>query len=88
MTADNALAWFIEDAKRLGLSLAEYERRFGVILYDQGPMLGPTAQRIRRNEVRGGGMNDSDFAIAAHNEKRRANARREPHDILPPNDCD
>ena len=88
MTADAALKWFLEDAKSQGLTLSEYERLYGVILYENGPMLGPTAHRIARAEVRGGGMTDSDFAIAQHNEKRRVRARRESRDVLPPNDCD
>jgi hypothetical protein len=88
MTADPALTWFLQDAKRLGLTLSEYERRFGVILYEEGPLLGPTAHRIARGEVSGGAMDDGDFAIAQHKEKRRALTRRESRDVLPPNDCD
>ena len=85
---DAALNWLLEDAKSQGLTLSEYERRYGVILYEKGPLAGPAALRIKRHEISGGGMNDSDFAIAQHNEKRRAKTRRESRDVLPPNDCD
>lgn len=30
--ADPALQWFLDDAKRLGLSVREYEKRFDIIL--------------------------------------------------------
>ena len=88
MTADAALKWFLEDAKSQGLTLSEYERLYGVILYENGPLPGPTLHRIRRHEVSGGDMNDADFAIAAHKEKRRVDTRRDARVDLGPNDCD
>ena len=87
MASDPALTWFLNDAKRLGLTLSEYEQRFGVIL-PAGRFLNPAEARIKRHEVSGGGMTDSDFAIAQYNEKRRAKTRRESRNVLPPNDCD
>ena len=87
MATDPALTYFLEDAKRLGLTLSEYEQRFGVIL-PAGKFLNPAEARIKRHEVSGGAMDDADFAIAQHNEKRRAKTRRESRDALPPNDCD
>ncbi len=86
MTADNALTWFLEDAKRLGLTLSEYERRFGVIL-PPGKFSNPAEARINRHEVSGGSMTEADFALTTHKEKRRAQTRREA-DNLGPNDCD
>lgn len=87
MASDPALTWFLADAKRQGLTLSEYEQRYGVIL-PAGRFLNPAEARIKRHEVSGGAMNDADFAIAQHNEKRRALTRRESRDVLPPNECD
>ena len=87
MARDPALAFFLDDAERQGLTLSEYEQRYGVIL-PAGKFKNPAEARIKRHEISGGGMNDSDFAIAQHNEKRRAKTRRESRDVLPPNDCD
>lgn len=75
--ADPALAWFIEDAKSQGLTLAEYERRYGVILIESGDRPSPAALRISRHEVLGGAMTEDDYGLAAHKEKRRADARRD-----------
>jgi hypothetical protein len=76
MTADPALEWFLEDAKSQGLTHAEYERRYGVILVPDGDRPSPAAARIRRHEVLAGSMTPDDLGRAAHNEKRRAEARR------------
>ena len=75
MTSDDALQWFYDDAKRLGLSLAEYEFRFGIILSESGRRPSPLAARIRRNEVPGGVLTDRDLSLARHKEQRR---RRSP----------
>ena len=66
---DSSLDWFLEDAKRQGLSLAEYERRYGIILAE-GARPSPAAQRIRRHEISGGLMRDGDIAAAAEREER------------------
>jgi hypothetical protein len=86
MSTDSTLDFLLADAKRLGLTPAEYEREFHVILHD-GDRPSPAAQRIRRHEVLSGLMTEEDIGIAYANEKRRANARRR-RAILPPNDCD
>jgi hypothetical protein len=60
-----ALAFFLEDCRRLGISEAEYERRFGVILRSGDFSPSAAAQRIRRNEVSGGLMSEDDLRSAA-----------------------
>ena len=77
MTADPALEWFLADAKRLGLTPAEYERRFSVILTIDGDRPSPAANRIRRHEVPAGTVTEDDLGLARHKEKRRATARRQ-----------
>ena len=67
--ADTALDWFLEDAKRQGLSLAEYERRYDIILAE-GARPSPAAQRIRRHEISGGLMRDGEIAVATEREAR------------------
>jgi hypothetical protein len=71
--SDEALVFFRADAKRLGISEAEYERRFGVILRSGGP----AAQRIRRNEVLGGLMHEDDLGRTALGERIRQSVRDE-----------
>ena len=66
---DAALDFFLADAKAQGLSIAEYERKYGVIL--EGPLPPAAQHRIQRHESQGGLMNEADFARAAHKEKRR-----------------
>jgi hypothetical protein len=66
---DAALDFFLADAKAQGLSLAEYERKYGVIL--EGPLPPAAKHRIQRHETPGGLMNDGDFARAIHKERRR-----------------
>jgi len=87
MSSDATLDLLLADAKRLGLTPAEYEREFRVILHT-GNSPSPAAQRIRRHEVLSGLMADEDIGIAMSNEKRRAETRRLPRNILPPDDCD
>lgn len=72
---DPVLDWFLEDAKAQGLSLAEYERRYGIVL-PNGMFPNAAQQRINRHEVPAGLVNDEDYRFAAHKEKRRAHARR------------
>lgn len=71
----DALDWFLADAKAQGLSLAEYERKYGIVL-EGFRFPNPAEQRIRRHEVSGGLMSDEDYRQAEHVEKRRAVARR------------
>lgn len=59
-------AFFRADARRLGISTAEYEVRFGVQLTD-----GPAAQRADHHEVTAGLVGDSDFALAQRFERKR-----------------
>ena len=88
MTRDPTLDFLLADAKRLGLTPAEYEREFRVILSDEGDRPSAAAQRIRRHERRSGLMGEDDITIAKHSEKRRVLTRRFSRDVLPPNDCD
>lgn len=88
MTADPALDWFLEDAKRQGLTLSEYERRYGVILIETGARPSAAAWAIRAHEVSGGSMTDDDLSLARHKEKRRADARRSERSTFPPADCE
>lgn len=71
---DGALDWFLEDAEAQGLTLAEYERKYGIILEMRLPP--PALHRIKRNEVPGGLMDDADLALIRHIEKRRSEDRR------------
>lgn len=74
MSADPALEFFLADAKAQGLSLAEYERKYGLVLEMKLP---PAAQhRVTRHEVPAGIMSEADFALARHKEKRRSIDRR------------
>lgn len=77
MNADPALEWFLQDAKRLGLTPAEYERRFSIILTDDGDRPSPAAARVRRHEVPAGTVTDDDMGLARHKEKRRVVTRRQ-----------
>jgi hypothetical protein len=76
LSDDPVLRIFLEDAKRLGITLYEYERRFGIILAPSGNLPSATGQRHRRHEVRGGMMSDADLDWARERERRRAIARR------------
>lgn len=67
--ADTALEWFLADAKRQGLSLAEYERRYDLIL-SEGALPSPAAQRIRRHELLGGLMRDGEIVAVTEREAR------------------
>jgi hypothetical protein len=44
MTDEAALAWFLEDAKRQGLTVREYEARYGILLM-------PAQRRIAAHET-------------------------------------
>lgn len=74
MSDDAALEFFLKDAAAQGITLAEYERKYGLILEMRLPP--PALHRIQRNEVSGGLMSDGDYRLAQHKEKRRAKARR------------
>lgn len=87
MSNDLTLDFLLEDAKRLGLTPAEYEQEYKVILHD-GSRPSPAAQRNRRHEVLSGLMTEDDIGVATANEKRRATARRRRVITMPPNDCD
>ena len=50
---DLTTTWFIEDQKRSGLTLGEYERQHGIIL-EELPLPSPATQRIRRGETKKG----------------------------------
>lgn len=76
MSGDAALEFFLADAETQGLSLAEYERKYGVIL-EGFRFPNPAEQRIRRHEVSGGVMDEADFEFARHKERRRAQTRRQ-----------
>ena len=67
---EEALEWFLADAKSQGLSIAEYERKYGIVLPD-GRFANPAGARIRRHETPGGLMSEMDFARARHRQKRR-----------------
>ena len=73
---DPALAFFLADAEAQGLSLAEYERKYGIVL--EMPLPPPAAHRIQRHEISAGLMDDGDFARARHKETRRGQMRRVP----------
>lgn len=88
MNDDPALDWFLEDAKRQGLTLTEYERRYAIILDMDSDRPSPAAQRIRRHEVSGGLMTDDAIAIARQSEERRLIGRRSSWATLPPDDCE
>ena len=72
---DRAIMWFLEDAERQGLPLAEYERKYGIIL-PSGRFDNPAQARINRNERASGLMSDVELRIAEHEEKRRSEDRR------------
>jgi len=71
---DPADRFFREDARRLGLSMTEYEARFGI-----GIRNGPREERIEYNEV-DAGMTDDDFEAATlaerHTTPERLHKRR------------
>ena len=86
MSSDATLDFLLADAKRLGLTPAEYEREFHVILHT-GSRPSPAAQRVRRHEIASGLMRDEDIGYRTDKEKRREDTRRDDFD-LGPNDCD
>jgi hypothetical protein len=57
-------AFFREDARRLGMSIADYEREYGVHLSG-----GPAENRVRYHEVTAGLMGQADLEGVAHNER-------------------
>lgn len=69
-----ALQWLLDDAKRQGLTLSEYEREYGVILSygDEMPLASPAAKRIMRNEILAGHLEPEEIARAS----------RESRDVL------
>lgn len=67
-----ALDFFLEDARRQGMTIAEYERETGIILGELGARSAAT-QRIRRHELSSGLMSPDDLALARHQEMRRVN---------------
>jgi hypothetical protein len=71
---DEALELLLQDAADQGLTLAEYERQYGIILPD-GKFPNPAQARIRRNEVAGGLMSDPEYARARHRSRRYAESR-------------
>ena len=86
MSRDKALEWFLEDAEDQGLTLSEYEHKYGIILEMKLPP--PARHRIMRNEVPAGNMTDEDLALTIHKEKRRAETRRAVANLVPPDDCE
>lgn len=72
---DETLDKFREDARRLGIPIGEYERRFGIILDDPG-IVSPATQRIRRHEVPAGLLSPDDLALVEAREKRRRDRTR------------
>lgn len=78
MALDPATQWFLDDARRQGLTLSEYERRYGVILSLEStmPLPSPAEQRIRRNEVNAGSVSEDDLALVTHYERRRQESRK------------
>lgn len=82
MALDPATQWLLDDAKRQGLTLSEYERQYGVILSLDGdmPLPSPAEQRIGRNELRAGLVSDDEIQTAAHFERNyvRDSGRRRP----------
>ena len=72
---DPADDFFRQDAKLRGMTLAAYEREFGVMVKG-----GPAEERIAYNELRAGVMGDDDLATAAHFERNyiRIEKRRRP----------
>lgn len=71
---DEALELLLQDARDQGLTLAEYERKYGIILPD-GKFPNPAQARIRRNEVAGGLMADPEYVRAKHRSRRYAESR-------------
>ncbi len=77
MTHDPALEWLLADAKSQGLTLSEYERRYGVILSEPtASRPSPAALRIRRNEISAGLATDDEVDLANEKARRRADTRR------------
>lgn len=72
---NTALHWFLEDAEAQGLTLSEYERKYGIIL-PSGRFDNPAQARINRNERPSGLMTDVELRLAEHTEKRRSEDRR------------
>lgn len=72
MTLDPALEWLLADAKSLGLTVSEYERRFGVILEAPNQNIPyPAEHRVRRYEIPAGLATDGDLAVSEVRAKRR-----------------
>lgn len=72
MTRDPALDWLLADAKSQGLTISEYERRYGVILDDLSLRKPSAASNvIRRHEIPAGLMTDGDIVMAEEKARRR-----------------
>lgn len=82
-TDPSALQWFLDDAKSQGLTLSEYERKYGLILsYDREmPLPSPAEQRIRRNENNGGLMGPEELETLRRASKA---VTLEQHQARPP----
>jgi len=73
MTPDPALEWLLADAKSQGLTVSEYERRYGVILQAPNPRTPYAAEHaIRDNEIVAGLMTDDDVSLAAEKSRLRS----------------
>lgn len=73
MALDPALEWLLADAKSLGLTVSEYERRFGVILTAPNSTIPYAAEhRIRRNEIPSGLMTEGDLVVSESRASRRS----------------
>ena len=72
MTLDPALEWLLADAKSQGLTVSEYEERYGVILERGGTRPSPAEWRIRKHEIAAGLVTDGDLALAASKARRRS----------------
>jgi len=89
MSTDAATQWLIEDAKRQGLTLSEYERKYGLILSYDGamPLPSPAEQRIRRNENLAGLVDEADVErlqrAERHVTREREQTRRQSACIVP-----
>ena len=83
MTSDPALAWLLEDAKSQGLTVSEYEERYGVILEREGPLTRTPGRRFRRHEIAAGLMADGDIVMAEKRARRLEAARPTSSDSGP-----
>lgn len=73
MALDPALEWLLADAKSLGLTVSEYEERFGVILEAPNQNIPyPAEHAIRRHEVPAGLVTDGDIAVSTSKARRRS----------------